>query len=116
MTNRRHDISHLNKLLYTVYAGWSRATCLLEQALRRRLLRGVCVEPYLPLLIWLSYHSTTLGVIIEGTKLKGTFVAVETFLEQPFNHRHAAVFCTTINIPINTFTVILIGLSEVSYL
>lgn len=28
--NRRYDISNL-KLLYTVYAGWSRETCLLVQ-------------------------------------------------------------------------------------
>lgn len=51
---------------------------------------SVCVEPYLRLLIWLSYHSTTSGVIIEWTKVKGTLVAVETFLEQSFNRRHAA--------------------------
>lgn len=44
VANRPYDISNLNKLLYTVYAGWSRATCLLVQdALRRRLLRGVRV-------------------------------------------------------------------------
>lgn len=41
--NRRHDISNLNKLLYTVYAGWSRATCLLEHgALRRGVWVCVC--------------------------------------------------------------------------
>lgn len=113
--NRHYELSDLNNLLYTAYTRWSRVTCLLEQgALKRRLLRGVWV-----CVCWTISSVEMVVLSFNHFRRHYRVDKVERLVRCCWDFSIIAthrVFCTTIYIPINTFTAILIGLSEVSYL